>query len=125
LLKYNKIILSGLKYEQNVSSETLICPIVRYDIAIYVTIYVKGGDMGSKIQKTSSSTKLAAYVRSVMKERGLNANIIRRKSDFTITAGYVHKITEGKARNLSPLKQQALAKGLGVKTEEIAKAMAE
>lgn len=62
---------------------------------------------------------LSAYVKRVMKLKGLTQKDVQRRSGATITDGYVASISSGRARNLSVDKLQALADGLGVDLDSL------
>ena len=61
----------------------------------------------------SETSKLSAYVRRVMKLKGLTQNDVEQMSGGRITDGYVASITTDRATNLSVEKLVALADGLG------------
>lgn len=57
---------------------------------------------------------LAEYVDRTMRERGLSAYAVAKRSGGQIADSYVVRIRQGKSRHPSALKLRALAKGLGV-----------
>ena len=67
----------------------------------------------------SETSGLSAYVRRVMKLKGLTQNDVERMSGGRITDGYVASITTNRATNLSVEKLVALADGLGVDADEL------
>jgi transcriptional regulator with XRE-family HTH domain len=67
----------------------------------------------------SETSGLSAYVRRVMKLKGLTQNDVERMSGGRITDGYVASITTNRATNLSVEKLVALADGLGVEADEL------
>ena len=67
----------------------------------------------------SEASGLSAYVRRVMKLKGLTQNDVERMSGGRITDGYVASITTDRATNLSVEKLVALADGLGVDADEL------
>ena len=67
----------------------------------------------------SETSGLSAYVRRVMKLKGLTQNDVERMSGGRITDGYVASITTNRATNLSVDKLVALADGLGVDADEL------
>ena len=62
---------------------------------------------------------LARYVARVLKEKRLSLRDVQVMSGGKITDAYVGSIINGRARNLSVEKLQALARGLGVDEDEI------
>lgn len=62
---------------------------------------------------------LARYVARVLKEKRLSRRDVQVISGWKITDAYVGSIINGRARNLSVEKLQALARGLGVNDDEI------
>lgn len=64
---------------------------------------------------------LAAYVKRIMKEKGLSSRDVQARSGKKIADSYVNKITSGKTKNPSISKTQALAIGLGVDEDEVFK----
>lgn len=62
---------------------------------------------------------LAGYVARVLKEKRLSRRDVQVMSGWKITDAYVGSIINGRARNLSVEKLQALARGLGVDEDEI------
>lgn len=62
---------------------------------------------------------LARYVARVLKEKRLSRRDVQVMSGNKITDAYVGSIINGRARNLSVEKLQALARGLGVNDDEI------
>jgi transcriptional regulator with XRE-family HTH domain len=62
---------------------------------------------------------LARYVARVLKEKRLSRCDVQVMSGWKITDAYVGSIVNGRARNLSVEKLQALARGLGVNEDEI------
>jgi transcriptional regulator with XRE-family HTH domain len=56
---------------------------------------------------------LAQYVARVMKERGLSASDVERRSATEITDRYVNLVASGKHQNVTIAKLVSLAKGLG------------
>lgn len=57
---------------------------------------------------------LADYVRQVMRDKDLTLVDIERQSGGAITNSYLSKILSGKARNLTMVRLEALARGLNV-----------
>jgi transcriptional regulator with XRE-family HTH domain len=55
---------------------------------------------------------LQNYVKRVMKEAGISLRDVERNSHGKISSGYVNDITLGEAKNVTPEKLIALAKGL-------------
>ena len=64
---------------------------------------------------------LSEYVSRAMRQKGLSAREVERRSSGTITDAYVMQIVKGSTANLSIVKAQALAVGLGVDEEELFK----
>jgi len=62
---------------------------------------------------------LARYVARVLKEKRLSRRDVQVISGWKITDAYVGSIINGRAKNLSVEKLQALARGLGVNEDEI------
>ena len=62
---------------------------------------------------------LSEYVARVMRQEGLSAREVERRSGRAITDAYVMQIVNGSTANLSIVKAQALAKGLGVDEDEL------
>lgn len=62
---------------------------------------------------------LSKYVARVMRENGLSARDVERRSGKAITDAYVTRIVKGDSVNLSIVKAQALAVGLGVDEDEL------
>jgi transcriptional regulator with XRE-family HTH domain len=58
--------------------------------------------------------RLSAYIREIMKEKGLSLRDIEIRSDAKITDGYVADILRGTAANPSAEKIKVLADALGV-----------
>jgi transcriptional regulator with XRE-family HTH domain len=56
-----------------------------------------------------------------MRQKGLSAREVERKSGEAITDAYVMQIVNGSPANLSIVKAQALAEGLGVDEDELFK----
>lgn len=72
------------------------------------------------IMRVSKDTKtLADFVREVMEKKNLTARKVQENSGGRITYSYVNKIKNGEAKKLSATTQEALARGLGVTTQEI------
>jgi len=63
--------------------------------------------------------KLRDYVRRIRLEKNLSTGDVQSRSLNTISDAYVSQIENGVARNPSPEKLIALAKGLGVNEDEI------
>ena len=68
---------------------------------------------------------LAEYVDSKMKEKGLNASDIEKRSGKLVTDGHVAYILAGKGKNPTLKVLLGLAKGLEVDPVEVFKAAAE
>lgn len=64
---------------------------------------------------------LSKYVSRVMKQKGISAREIERRTSKGITDAYVNQIVNGDTENLSILKAQALAAGLDVDEDELFK----
>lgn len=64
---------------------------------------------------------LSEYVARVMRQTGLSAREVERRSAGSITDAYVMQIVKGSTGNLSIAKAQALAAGLGVDEDELFK----
>lgn len=62
---------------------------------------------------------LSKYVARIMRENGLSARDVERRSGNGITDAYVTHVVKGTAANLSIVKAQALAVGLGVDEDEL------
>jgi transcriptional regulator with XRE-family HTH domain len=62
---------------------------------------------------------LTQYVARLLKEKRLSRRDVQVMSGWKITDAYVGSIINGRARNLSVEKLQALARGLGVDEDEI------
>lgn len=62
---------------------------------------------------------LSKYVARIMRQNGLSARDVERRSGNGITDAYVTHIVKGSAENLSIVKAQALAVGLGVDEDEL------
>lgn len=65
------------------------------------------------------SETLQDYVRRVRNEKNLSAVDVETRSSNTISDAYVLQIENGAAKNPSPEKLKALAKGLGVPEDEV------
>ena len=70
------------------------------------------------LSPTMSET-LQDYVRRVRIEKNLSAVDVETRSANTISDAYVLQIENGAAKNPSPEKLKALAKGLGVSEDEV------
>ena len=62
---------------------------------------------------------LAEYVDRIMKERGLSAYEVEKRSGNQIADSYVVRIRQGKSKRPSVPKLKGLAKGLGVDYNEL------
>jgi transcriptional regulator with XRE-family HTH domain len=62
---------------------------------------------------------LSEYVSRVMRQKGLSAREVERRSARAITDAYVMQIVKGSTTNLSISKAQALATGLGADEDEL------
>lgn len=62
---------------------------------------------------------LSKYVSRIMRQNSLSARDVERRSGKAITDAYVTHIVKGNAANLSIVKAQALAVGLGVDEDEL------
>lgn len=62
---------------------------------------------------------LSKYVARIMRQNGLSARDVERRSNGGITDAYVTHVVRGTAANLSIVKAQALAVGLGVDEDEL------
>lgn len=62
---------------------------------------------------------LSKYVARVMREKGISAREVERRSNKGITDAYVNQIVNGHTENLSIIKAQALAVGLDVDEDEL------
>lgn len=63
--------------------------------------------------------RLSKYVARIMRQNGLSARDVERRSNGGITDAYVTHVVRGTAANLSIVKAQALAMGLGVDEDEL------
>lgn len=64
---------------------------------------------------------LSQYVSRIIRQKGLSSREVERRSAGAITDGYVMQIVKGSTANLSIVKAQALAAGLGVDEDELFK----
>lgn len=71
------------------------------------------------VSSLTMSETLQDYVRRLRIEKNLSAVDVETRSSNTISDAYILQIENGHARNPSPEKLKALAKGLGVSEDEI------
>lgn len=62
---------------------------------------------------------LQDYLKQKMREKGLTAKEIEKRSDGGITDSYISKLLRGRTKKPSIPKLKALAKGLGVDENEV------
>lgn len=83
-----------------------------------ITIGSVDDDRNSAMDKQRNET-LADYVRRIRLEKDLSLLDVYRQSGRRIAGSYVSRIENGLAKNPSPEKLVALAKGLGVSEDEL------